>query len=152
MRVRPAPELLAQMPEYLDTGQVSQVLGLSPSRVRHYIAQGMLVAEREGPSWRVKRQDLARFMTSWQPGIGAGSRRADEGPEAIWATLQALVEAGEATAAQLGVAVGRHEGNVRKYLGFLRCRGFVTTRSGAYAATAAGRAHVAESKELAQAS
>ncbi len=46
-------------------------------------------------------------------------------PEAGKATFEALRERGALTAAELGVIVGRHEGNVRKYLGELRAAGLV---------------------------
>jgi excisionase family DNA binding protein len=154
MRVRPAPELLSELPVELTTQQVAAVLGISPSQVRQYITRARtLPARRCGPTWRVKRADLEDFLKDWQPGHAAGWRRGHEGPDAVWIALHALASLGEATAAEIALAIERHEGNVRKYLGILRCRDFVTTTdSGVYTTTAAGRDHLAELKGLPQAS
>lgn len=127
--------------EELTTVDAGQVLGITPAAVRGHIHAGDLPAHRDGPAWRIRHVDLDRFAARWEPPRNADQRRSS-GPDAIWATLNALEVLGEATTGELATAVGRHDGNVRKYLQVLQLGGHVTRSSdGTYLLTESGRHH-----------
>jgi excisionase family DNA binding protein len=53
------------MKNLLTTKQASKLLGVTPLRVRHFIWEGRLPAEKIGRDYFIKEQDLKKF-TTWK--------------------------------------------------------------------------------------
>lgn len=51
----------------LTTAQAAEILGLDQSRVRHFILEGRLRAEKYGKTWLIREAVLTRFQEQQRP-------------------------------------------------------------------------------------
>ncbi len=51
------------MEQLISVTEASQLLGMSPARVRHYIIRGRLPAQQVGRTWTLSRADVEAFAT-----------------------------------------------------------------------------------------
>jgi excisionase family DNA binding protein len=117
--------------EWLPLAKVAEELGVTRSAVYLMVVEHRLEGMQCGARWVVRRSDVERFRAGWQPPPNAGRRLrrrtgVPDGPNEVLALLE---DWGEANVEELAEAIGRHPGNVRKYLKLLEIRGQVR-RSG----------------------
>jgi excisionase family DNA binding protein len=100
-------------------------LGLHRATVNEMIHQGRIAAVRLGPHWYIRRSDLEAFAASYRrpPNTPYRPRRRDELAPATCKLQELLTDWGDATVAELAIAVDLHEGNIRKHLRLLEARG-----------------------------
>ncbi len=118
-------------------------VGVTVPTIRRRIDAGALRAYKLGRRLLINEDELVEDSAKWT------RRTAGYAHQSVWMTLLALDQLEEpATAAELAIAIGRHDGNIRKYLKILRIREFVDAVGGdQYEITADGRAFVAENRE-----
>jgi excisionase family DNA binding protein len=111
--------------EWLPLAKVAEELGVSRSAVYLMVVEHRLEGMQCGARWVARRTDVERFKAEWQPPPNAGRRLgrrtgSADGPEQV---RNLLADWGEATVEELAEVIGRHPGNVRKYLKQLEVRG-----------------------------
>lgn len=107
---------------WLPLVEVAVELGVTRSAVYEMVRQERLEGRQQGSRWLVPRTALTRFKADWVPAPNAGrrlTRRAD-GPKEVLSLLQ---DWRDGRVEELAEAMGRHPGNVRKYLRILEVRG-----------------------------
>ncbi len=145
----------AVLAKLIRSREAGEILDATPRSVRALVHRGVLAtAGRDEQGWLFDPAVVEELAASGVFKPNHGGRR--EHPEAaVEAALQALAQAGEPMdAVDLGLAIERDPGNVRKYLTVLRARGFVTRVSGGadHTVTPSGTAHLAAQNSTAIAS
>jgi excisionase family DNA binding protein len=114
--------------ELITTTEAADIIGIEPSSVRKLISAGSLpTVRRVGQIYLLDRDVVQEFATTRHRRT---ARRRGEGPSiptVAWDVLHLLAQVEAFTAAELALALDRHQGNVRKYLAIWRHRGYVAT-------------------------
>lgn len=126
LRVTP-PEHAHDASCLLALRDVADGLGVSRAAVNSMVRDGRLGAIRLGPYWYVCQPVFDEFRSSYEPPPSAGRRLGPRGGEPAMADVvyELLVDWGEARVDELSEVLGRHPGNIRKYLALLQTRGLV---------------------------
>ncbi len=109
----------------LSLQKVAESLGVTRAAVNSMVHDGRLDAVRLGPRWYVCESVFERFRSGYRPPPSAGRKLGPRGgePQMVEVVYALLVDWGEARVDELSEVLGRHPGNVRKYLAVLRARG-----------------------------
>jgi excisionase family DNA binding protein len=133
--------------EWLPLTRVAEELGVTRSAVYLMVMEHRLGGMQCGARWVVRREEVERFRSQWRRPPNAGRRLRRQathaaGPEQVLALLQ---DWGDATVDELAEAIGRHPGNVRKYLRLLEVRGLAARPgTGTWTPTALGEPPISE--------
>ena len=105
--------------------KVAEELGVTRSAVYLMVTEHRLQGMQCGARWVASRADVERFKAEWHPPHNAGRRLqrrtgTADGPDQVRKLLE---DWGDATVEELAEVIGRHPGNVRKYLKQLEVRG-----------------------------
>jgi hypothetical protein len=103
-------------PEQLTTREASALIGRSPAAVKSALNRGELPGTRLLDGWRVSRADLFTWHTGTRPSPRRSSRPWEHAADL-------LAEFGSLSVDELGLLLGRHPGNARKYLAILKAEG-----------------------------
>lgn len=123
---------------------VADALGITRAAANFMVHDGRLSATRCGARWYVCDVVLTQFRAAYRPAPSAGRKlgpRAGQ-PEMVHVVHGLLADWGEARVDELSEVVGRHPGNVRKYLAILERRGLAQKTSNCtWEATTTRREH-----------
>ena len=128
--------------QWVSLPDVARKLGVNRSAVNAMVLDGRLEGRRFGPYWRVRRDVVESFASTYRrpPNVPIPKRDADALPPVAGRALRWLVRWGEASTRELGEVMPDAPGNVRKATDILRQRSLASRdASGTWRPTVAGR-------------